>query len=349
MQRRLEQPRIGLGVLAEGDDARAGRFGRAREPLILRNVAIDHRRAAGLEAAEDFRLGVGNRLDRAEIFEMHRRDGGDDRDMRLHQPRQRLDLAGMVHAHLEHREARARGTARQRQRHAPVIVVGGDRGMGLARRREREPQRLLGAGLADRAGDADHLGLRARARGAGEIAQAFEHVRHDQQRRVLRERVALVGGDDREAGAVGERGRHEFVAVAGVALDREERLAAPDAAAVDGDAGDRSRQRAAAARRPWPAPSRRRSRAEHCSCRFPPQRGSDRLVVAERQRLVADNLAGFVALAGDQQHVALAQLGDAAGNRLAAVADLDRAGRGFQDRARECRPAARCADCRRSR
>ena len=37
--------------------------------------------------------------------------------------------------------------------------------MRLARGRERQPQRLLGAGLADRAGDADHLGLlNARAR-----------------------------------------------------------------------------------------------------------------------------------------------------------------------------------------
>ena len=43
-----------------------------------------------------------------------------------------VDLAGMIHADFEHGVARARRTARQRQRHAPVIVVGGDRGVGLA-------------------------------------------------------------------------------------------------------------------------------------------------------------------------------------------------------------------------
>src|SRR5262249_38780888 len=48
---------------------------------------------------------------------------------------------------------------------------------------------------------------------------------------------------------------------------------------------------------------RRRVRA---ASRRPPElrdRGGDRLVVAEGQRLFADDLAGFMALAGDQQHV----------------------------------------------
>jgi len=35
---------------------------------------------------------------------------------------------------------------------------------------EREPQRFLGSGLADRAGDPDHLGRGARARRGGKIA-----------------------------------------------------------------------------------------------------------------------------------------------------------------------------------
>ena len=246
---------------------------RARcEPRELRIVAVDHRRAARLDAGENLGLGVGDRLDRAEEFQMHRRDRGDDGDMRPHQPRQRLDLAGMVHAHLEHGIARARGTARQRQRHAPVIVVGGDRSVGLAAPRQREPQCLLGAGLADRAGHADHLGVGARARGAREIAQAFEHVGHDQQRRVRRQRGAPVGCDDREAGTDFERGRHEFMAVAAFAGDREEGFARRDAAAVDRKARrshPAARQRV---RRPSPAPSPRRSTARSLMPTSPPAR-----------------------------------------------------------------------------
>ena len=48
----------------------------------------------------------------------------------------------------------------------------------------------------------------------------------------------------------------------------------------------------------------------------------DLLVIAERQHLAADDLAGLVALAGDQQHVAGLKRRDGAADRLAAVADL---------------------------
>jgi hypothetical protein len=53
-------------------------------------------------------------------------------------------------------------------------------------------------------------------------------------------------------------------------------------------------------------------------------------MVAEWKHLVADDLAGFMTLAGDEQDVAAAQLRDRGADRLAAVADLNRAGRGPQ-------------------
>ena len=97
-------------MLAERNDAAdAGILRAPLQPRELRVVAVDHRRAARLEPEEDFRLGVGDSLERAEEFQMHRLDGGDDRYMRAHQPGQRLDLAGMVHADLEHRETRVCG------------------------------------------------------------------------------------------------------------------------------------------------------------------------------------------------------------------------------------------------
>jgi hypothetical protein len=45
-------------------------------------------------------------------------------------------------------------------------------------------------------------------------------------------------------------------------------------------------------------------------------------MIAKRHYPVADDLAGFMALAGDQQHVAAAQAGDGRSDCFAAVADF---------------------------
>ena len=134
LQRALEQPCVGARRAR-----RTRRSARRRRCCALRasrpNCGLSRLITAApprLEPEEDLRLGVGDRLERAEEFEMHRLDRGDDRDLRAHQAGERLDLAGMVHADLEHGVARALRAARERQRHAPMIVVGGDRGMGLA-------------------------------------------------------------------------------------------------------------------------------------------------------------------------------------------------------------------------
>ena len=103
-----------------------GRARRGIEPLIVRIVGIEDRDAAGHEARKNLGLGVGDGLDRVEEFEMHRRDGGDDRDMRSRQRGQRQNLARVVHADLDDAEVRLARHPRQGQRHAPMIVVGSD-------------------------------------------------------------------------------------------------------------------------------------------------------------------------------------------------------------------------------
>ena len=120
-------------------------------------VIGDDRRPPGLERGEDFRLGVGDRLDRAQIFDMRGRDCRDQRDMRAHRARQNGDFAAMVHAQLEHRERRVAGHAREAQGHAGVIVIAFDRAVDLARAGavERREQGFLDARLADRSGDCD--------------------------------------------------------------------------------------------------------------------------------------------------------------------------------------------------
>jgi hypothetical protein len=116
--------------------------------------------------------------------------------------------------------------------------------MRLAVFRQRQPQCVLGAGFADRAGDPDHLGRHASSRRGGKVAQAREHVRHDKERRVRRELRAPVGGDDGERGVGGKRGGYEFMTVAPLAVNGEKGFTRRDAAAVDRDARDRLRQRA---------------------------------------------------------------------------------------------------------
>ncbi len=60
------------------------------------------------------------------------------------------------------------------------------------------------------------------------------------------------------------------------------------------------------------------------------QSRSDRLMIAELDHPVADNLAGFMALAGNQQDIAGVQIGDGTVDRLAPVADLDGSARAPQ-------------------
>ena len=57
--------------------------------------------------------------------------------------------------------------------------------MRLPTPRERQTQRFLGAGLADGAGDRDDICSRAHARCPRQVAQAFQDVGNDDERRVL--------------------------------------------------------------------------------------------------------------------------------------------------------------------
>ena len=232
-------------VLAESDDASDARLGRAPfQPGEIGIVAVDEGRALRLDAEEYFRLGVGDSGEPVEELEMHRLDRGHDRHMRPHQARQGRDLAGMVHADLEHAIARRLGHAGKRQRHAPMIVERGGGGMRLAVGAQREPQRLLGRRLAHRTGDGGDLGVRAGAGGAGKIAHPLQHIGNDEERRFGGEHCAFFGSDHREPRPFVERGRDEVVRVVAFAGDGEERFARPDRPAVDRDAGHARRQRA---------------------------------------------------------------------------------------------------------
>ena len=244
LQRALDQPRVGFLVPAEGHnlDFRRRRF--LRETVEMLAVAIEHGRAARLDTLEDFGLGIRDAVERLKIFQMHGRDSRDDRDLRAHELRQRADFAGMVHAHFENRVTRRHRAARERERHAPVIVVGRGRSMRRTLARQHELERFLGAGLADRAGDADHCRIGAVARSAAERTQSLEHVLDDNKRRVLSEQLRLRLRHDRDPGPGSERTRDKVVTVA-ITGDGKEGVARLQGAAVDREPADGGRHRPA--------------------------------------------------------------------------------------------------------
>src|SRR5262249_15491259 len=126
-----KQLRVRPGTLAEGNEmlhaCRTRVICNARE---LTTVAIEHRRPATLEAKKNLRFGVGNCIDGGKKLQMNRLDCGDDGDVRAHQTRERLDLAGMIHAELKDGKTRSLRAPRKRERNAKMIVVGGGGGVG---------------------------------------------------------------------------------------------------------------------------------------------------------------------------------------------------------------------------
>ena len=119
--------------------------------------------------------------------------------------------------------------------------------MGLALACKHHAQGILGPGLADRSGDRDDAGARARACRGSEIAQRGEHVGNHQKRRIRRHGAVFFLRDNGQRRAAFERGSDEIVAVAVLAQTGEERLLRRDAAAVDGESahcrGQRPRAR----------------------------------------------------------------------------------------------------------
>ncbi len=167
---------------------------------------------------------------------MRRLDRGDDRDMRADQARQPVDLAGMVHAELEDAIVGVARHARERQRHAPVIVEAADGGGGLALRFEGDAQRLLGAGLADAAGHAQDFCGRAVARRAAQGFERLLRVGDEDQGGVGGDAVGTAAGEN-AAGFFLQRRGDEIMAVEGRTDERDEKLARLHRAAVDRDAG----------------------------------------------------------------------------------------------------------------
>ena len=230
-----KEPHVRGVASAESDDARHAKTPRmSGQTLVVAIVAIEHRDRIGLHAGEQAGFLVGDRLFRAHVTDMRRLDVGDHADMGLDQPGQRLDLAGMVHADLEHAVPRVARQAREADRHADVVVVAGDAGRGRRLCRQQGTQSVLGAGLADGAGDAGDARRAAAAAGVSQIGQGLHRVGDTDQRPLRPRNVARHDGG---RGAAHEGVGDVDVTVGGLAVQREEQVALADGAAVESDAG----------------------------------------------------------------------------------------------------------------
>ena len=207
-----------------GGEIRPGEQGRGQHGL-----------AAGSEGADERSLLAGDAGERTDAFKVDGRDGGDDRDIGADDFRRDTEFAGQAHARLDHRVTVAgRVGAQQHQRDADgVVEVGfGREGFGAEQRGEE----LLGRGLADAAGDADHDAGESRAGAGRDAAQRGERIGDDE----LRERVGDGTADQGAGGARGAGGGEEIMAIATLGAHGDEHLSCAQGAGVDAETGDRS-------------------------------------------------------------------------------------------------------------
>jgi len=173
------------------------------------------------QRAGQLRLLARDRLDRAEVLEVGAPDVGDERLAGTGQDGERGDLARMVGSDLHHRRPVLRAEAKQRERHAPVVVqvpFGPERGPFD---RQHPSHQVLGGGLARASGDADHEPLPGEPVLARQLLEGPGHVLDHHQR---------AGPPVGEARARAQGGRRpapecllqELVAVGATAGERHE-------------------------------------------------------------------------------------------------------------------------------
>ena len=147
-------------------------------------------------------------------------DRRDHRDMRPHQPRQRRNLARVVHADLGHTETRVQRYPSQRKRHAPMIVIGRHRRMSGTEHRQRPTQHFLRRGLPHAAGHRDHPPLEPSPREPAKPGQPRQRVIDPQHRPAIRTPIM----HHRPGRTAPERIRHKRVPVAPVPNQRHEQI-----------------------------------------------------------------------------------------------------------------------------
>ena len=261
-----------------------------------------------------------------EIFEMNRGYRRYDRDMRPHHRGERRDFARVVHADFEHAEsgmsaafapasaARPNDCCRKQPAHGlPPAGASTSRSASFV------------DGLARRTGHRDDPRRRTRARGGARRSSAAMYIGHDIERPEPAQRLGMRFVDHRRGGAAFRRPRRHNRVRPSFALDGEKKFARLERARVDGNRRWRRRRhgRLTRARERADESETRPQERRGCSCASSLSSAAHRFGVGEWQRLVADDLSGLVALAGDEKSVVLvASIAMARPNGRSPVADL---------------------------
>ena len=106
-------------VQSEGNDLSVKVAAELRDILI---VSVQDRDTARVQRLDELVLGARDRRDGFKKLQVHRRDHGHDTAIRLRQPGERGDLAGMRHPHFEHCNFVLWLELQQLQRHAEMII-----------------------------------------------------------------------------------------------------------------------------------------------------------------------------------------------------------------------------------
>ena len=144
---------VGTGGQTEAHDFRF------RQPAPHRGervVRVDDGGARGCEPFHHLAFGARRAFDGPKPFEMLGAGVRDEADRRTRDLHERRQLAGMIGAHLDHRETMLRFQTKQRQRHADVIVEVAARGEAFTRFAENRRGHLLDRRLAVTSRDSDH-------------------------------------------------------------------------------------------------------------------------------------------------------------------------------------------------
>jgi hypothetical protein len=224
---------------------------RFREPapeigeLIVR---VHDRRALRRQTFDGLAFRTRHPFDAAEAFEVLGAGVGDDSDRRPCDAHELGDLACMVRAHLDDREAVLRVEPQQSHWNADVIVEIAARRKGRPGAREDGGDHLLDGGLAVAARDADERAGVVRAPAHGRARQGRLRVVHDDLRELRLHLLAHDGGG--RAGSL--RRGDELRAVEPRPAQGDEELIGRKRARIGRDAGER----AVHAREPAAADSR---------------------------------------------------------------------------------------------
>ena len=232
---------IGIrGVNAEPDRPQAAGDACRGQQVVVR---VQGQRCAVWQAGADLQLCLQYILARAEIFQMRNTDHRNDARAGPGTAGQTLDLARVVHAHLDNGVLGIVGQAEQRVGHADVIVLVALGLEGLTEGGEHRVAELLRRRLADAARDTDHSGVEQHPVVGRHADHGPAAVRHN-DRAVRRHALdGMVGNDIFCAAPVGTGG--VVMAVNTLAGEADKNTARLDLAAVghNGADGDRLGQR----------------------------------------------------------------------------------------------------------